>query len=57
MIREELIKANLMSEDQTKIINKDLEEEDINENSFKEALLLLAKKIEEMDKKWKRKNN
>ncbi|NGY85409.1 MerR family transcriptional regulator [Bacillus megaterium] len=44
MIREELIKANLMSEEQTKIINKDLEEEDTNENSFKEAFLLLAKK-------------
>src|SRR6478735_6292932 len=46
MIREELIKANLMSEEQTKIINKDLEEEDTNENSFKEAFLLLAKKID-----------
>jgi len=55
MIREELIKANLMSEEQTKIINKDLEEEDTNENSFKEAFLLLAKKIEEMDKKMEKK--
>src|SRR6478609_4223776 len=46
---------NVMSEEQTKIINKDLEEEDTNENSFKEAFLLLAKKIEEMDKKMEKK--
>ncbi len=55
MIREELIKANLMSDEQTKVLDNDVDEEDVKVNSFKEAILLLAQKIEEMDKKIEKK--